>query len=454
MVCRIELPGGYEVRVLEGQALPSAEGGSLRVGVALLEADARYGLLGESIAGALLPPLRVECSNGLEGRIRRAIQDYRSRIVVEQAYDLYMRMGPAAGVVVVDPVYFPLSRMTLLERLHSCIYEASLEEGLDRLRLEYGKLASGLGEAVNRGVKLRLPTLRDSVRSLITSMKQWIQSGLYRIPSPVNIPPWRGRCGEWAPPVEPWRLISSPEGTVRLSCGKPEEVFDVKGCSAPSPISSTMICEGPEGRVAVKDYYRRGVKWVPVHIAGRGYVKYRLSAKARLAAEMIYLPRLREIAGTPRILGVCLDFRQALMARSYVEGEPLLGLRGEEDPWRSLGATLARIHESGYTLGDTNPGNFVYNGRGVALIDAEQARGYSVRAAAWDLIVLLVTGSFFGVPRELLKAAIEEYSSARPRGEWERVQAEALKPRAWLSLGIVPKNLYDTRRILREAGGG
>lgn len=451
MACRIELSGEYEVRVLEGQALPSAEGGSLRVGIALLEADARYGLLGESIAGALLPPLRIECNGDLEERVHRAIQDYRSRVVVEQAYDLYTRMGPAAGVVVVDPVYFPLSRMALLRRLHSCIYEASLEEGLEGLRSEYSGLASRLGDIVNRGVKLRLPTLRDSVRSLITSMRQWIQSGLYRIPSPVNIPPWRGRCGEWTPPVEPWRLIGAPEGVVRLSCGGPEEAFDVGECSAPSPISSTMICEGPEGRVAVKDYYRRGVKWIPVHIAGRGYVKYRLTAKARLAAEMIYLPRLRGIAGTPRILGVCLDFRQALMARSYVEGEPLLGLR-EEEPWRSLGTLLAKIHESSYTLGDTNPGNFVYNGNSVALIDAEQARSYNVRAAAWDLIVLLVTGSFFGVPRELLKAAIEEYSGARPRNEWERVQAEALRPRVWLSLGIVPKNLYDTRRILKEAG--
>ena len=448
--CRLGLPGGFEVVVPKG-GVPKSREDRLVVPAGLLDADARYGVAGEVFAGVLLVPARLECPEGLRGRVEGSIAAYRSRVVVEQAYDLYARMGPLAGVASVDPAYFPLSRMNLLWRLHGRVYAEYLEgeRALEELRGLYGGYALDLGSPIEEGrVKLRAPRLRESFKSVVIAVRRAFESGLYRVQ--VAQPPWRGEVAQPRVVEEPWSLIEPPEGSISLSCTPPPEELG-GDCRPAGILYSVLLCDVGGRQVAVKDYYRAAIKWVPAGVASRVFnIKYRLTPKARMASEAYYLPRLREYVGTPRVLRLCSDYRQAYMIREYVEGEPLSSSRSVED-WRLVGEALAAIHEGGYALGDPNPGNFLLRGGRPWLLDAEQARRYTRRAAAWDLVVALVYSRVTGVGDELLKAFVEAYASSRPRNEWGEVKRLALSPLLWLSLGVVAVDLAAVRRAIRDA---
>jgi len=351
----------------------------------------------------------------------------------------------------VSIAYFPISRLSLTWGAIGCLRleELSERELVESLNTSYRKYVNDLFQAsTEKGVvKLRPPRVRESFMSFMTSFKLSLQSGVQRIAFRLT----RRRCEPPELVRSPWRLIKLNEGEVRFSCPPPRTLVG-NNCKSPNPLSESLICEGREGKVAVKDYYRlTTVKWIPATLASNIFgVKYRLGAKSRLAAEVKYFPLLRRVVRTPKVLKVCVDYGQAFMVREYAEGEPLVNLR-DPSAWEEVGRILARLHREGISLGDPNPGNFVA-GEDMWIVDAEQAReitDVTGKLEAWDILVFLVYSLFLGVPKELLRNSLEGYAGLN-RETWQRVKRRALSAQVWASLGLVAPDLYTAQRLIRD----
>ncbi len=448
--CLLEV-AGYKIEVVDTKLWQaSSRGDVLRVSLPLLRLDAIVSLAGERLAAALLLPYKpVECPPSLRARIEEAATTYRRRVVVEQLYDLLVRMGPLASEVLVDPIYPPASRLWLLRTVHSCLVEAAGPQALNNLRHEYASLAASVAKPEGNGLRLDPPTLRTEFRALGVRIRSTLASLQARAPMP-RLPWEEGSCQPPGEILDPWDLARLPEGRYKGPCRDPLELVTGADCRAGGRLSSSYLCTLPSGeKVVVKDYMRMAAKWIPAAAASSIAVRYRLGPRSRLAADYKYLRLLRGVLPTPRFRMVCSDVARAAALREYVDGTPVLD---SSDPrlWREAGHALAEIHEAGYALGDPNPGNFVSprDGGRLWLIDAEQARPYTDRRGAWDLVVALAYAAGFGAPLELVEEMARAYASHSPRAA--RLAEKALSPALWLPLQAVPQ-AARARKALRRA---
>ncbi|MCE4619621.1 MAG: DIPK family protein [Desulfurococcales archaeon] len=446
---------GYRVIVEDSAQLPkwSRESRILRVGKQWLEADARFSLFGERMAGLLLPSIEYD------EELSRLVEAYRIRVMAEQAADLQARIGRLASQVRVRPSYFPYSRARLLWHDLGCLIRDGLEPST--LDGEYSPLASRIGSLEDGLVALAPRKYREVLRveaskwriraaGLLTSIARRLAGELHLCEA--------GAVGD---PVDPSPLVMAPEGDYFHECPKPEGMASrytggEASCRRTQWTASTLVCEGPSGRVAVKEYTRMIVKWLPASIAGGGIARYMIRPKARLANEYKYLRLLRDVLPTPRILGFCGQYFQSMMARSFLEGRPVLGSQEPMD-WRLSGRALARIHLSGYVLGDANPGNFIASGRGEAgIIDAEQARRFNPRRGAWDLVVYTYYALFFNAPEDLVAEGLRSYTgylAERDPHIMREIEGNLRDPQLWGPL-LLAVNVYQkTRRILDDVFG-
>jgi len=440
--CRI-VGDGFELVVVKGGLWRARSlGDSLEVSLPLLRLDAIASFAGERIASPLLLPHELRgCGPGIASEVSGIVEAYRRRVVVEQFYDLATRLGPLASEVLVDPLYPPASRLRLLGPGAPC------PRGLEALREEYTRHASGVAFREGGLLRLSTPTLRLEFRSIAARIRAALLGARPRPLAPRT--PWEGAPCRRPDAVErPWSLVGLPEGSYAGFCGEePVKLLGRGECVASQGLTSTYICSQGGVRVVVKDYMKMAVKWLPAAVASSVAVRYRLGPRSRLAADYRYLRRLRGVLPTPRILGVCSDIARAAMSREYVEGVPVLESR-ERQHWELAGEWLARIHEAGYILGDSNPGNFIVDGRGrLWLVDAEQARSFTSRGAAWDVVVFLAYAGALGVAGGLLRGFIEAYSRAWSGSR--RILELASSPALWMPISIVPQAVTP-RRILRE----
>ena len=414
MEARVEGPG-YTLLVTEGLAPITWEAGAGRVAIRVprlaLELDAHLGVLGEAVAGLLLPRVRVEGPRWLEG----LVVDYRSRAVAEQAADLVVRLGRLALEARLRPSLLPASRMALYWGVNGCLYRGALDP--DVLDEEYRGLSGLVGTLEGGFLRLRPAKYRQVLRAAASRIRALAAQGAARLASTLAPRgPWPGSsCGPGEPP-DPGHLMLLPEGLAFYHCrgGRwlAERLLgDGASCERPGWQYSSMVCEGGGRRIVVKEYYRMIVKWVPAALASAPYYGYILSPKKRLYNEYRHLLALRGLVGTPRVYGVCGDQARAVMAREYVEGRPVLG-SGDPRDWRASGEALARVHRGGYALGDPNPGNFLVGGGGVSVIDVEQAKKYTVERGAWDLAVYTVYALLFNQPEELIAEGLRAYAGA------------------------------------------
>ena len=88
-------------------------------------------------------------------------------------------------------------------------------------------------------------------------------------------------------------------------------------------------------------------------------------------------------------------------------------------------------------MGDSNPGNVIVDPRGLPwVIDAEQARRFSLRGAAWDIVVALSYSGLFGIDDDLLLEMLEGYA-----GSWYgslKILELASSPALWIPMGTAP----------------
>jgi tRNA A-37 threonylcarbamoyl transferase component Bud32 len=398
-----EVVEGYNFRVIArgGVFKSSFDGFNLIVPRRLLELDAVYGLLGDSIAGILLAPV-VKASP----RLSRLVDVYRSRVVAEESRWLKSVLGPIARVSIVRPEVYPLLRMRELLDLYCDIYV----EALGNLGLE--------------------------ALSYARRISSWGATGS---PVRVQLRLWGGRgCNLVEAPLleNPWVLVRIPEGTLSLDGLGYEElaspyVGDGVECSRVSLIHSIILCRGPRGVVAVKDYTASSLKWIPAFLASAPTSRFQRDPRGRAATELVYSRILRRAVRTPRMLSLNVSGGRVVAVKEYIAGRPVLDIR---DPraWREAGRALARVHNLGYVLGDANPSNFLISRDGVAIVDLEQARRATPRRIAWDIVTVIAYSQLMGVdvslPEEMLRGYLEEASIPRDVLLRELLRPELLTP--------------------------
>ncbi len=441
------LAGGVlEVRIHRGLHPIYYKDEALHIGDMILESDVQRSTMMETAAGLLLPP--IEEPRGDVGWLEGLARTYRSRVIVDEYMEAEARLGGLARLLSARPSYPAVSRMSLLRRLYPCIYNKALEDLniLDDVYME---------EHRRLGIDPQAPleSLEDARRLAVVRIAVSGYSALHpAVALLARLPELATGCAPHRLLAEPWRLLSLPEGTVSLDCSAVDRILEgLAGsgyrCKSPNPISSSLDCQGPRGRVIVKSYMRMSPKWIPAALAASPVYSYRLGPRERMEADYMYLRALRGTVETPVIHHVCGDLYNAKMVRTYLEGRVILYSRDPED-WSLAGRGLASIHKAGYTLGDTNPGNILATPTGkTGVIDAEQAREATLKGMAWDLVVLTVTSIFYNTPEDLVAEFLASYKNSMGRGPLE----EALKERNWIGLLSIPIIIQKARTILKKS---
>jgi len=146
-------------------------------------------------------------------------------------------------------------------------------------------------------------------------------------------------------------------------------------------------------KLVVKEYgSERGlVKWFIVNLSAIpiGVYPFALNPVNRMEREVGFLRGHTRGFLKPELYVV--DYVGKRIVRSYVEGEKL-SYHSKPEVFSEFGRSLSELHCSGWALGDTKISNFIYNGKGVYIVDAEQSlKTDSIEHYAWDLVVFLST---------------------------------------------------------------
>ena len=399
--CRITL-------VVCEQCIPRILENGIQVPRTLLDLDARISLAGENIAGLLLA--RVEGGDSLRGIIER----YRLRVAVEELLGLYSAVDGLVDELEVSPLYAPARRAWLLGDPYWGIFHGSAGHVLEEyqgLLESNGILVGGrIGREAARSVYTRY---RLQTRRILSIASLRLGRIARRLAATVLPAIRRLTCP--APSYDASELVTAPEG--RYFEGGPDEVlarlFGDYDCKRPSILSSSYVCETRQGPVVVKRYAAREAKWFPASMASPPGAKMTVSAPARLATEYIMLRRIRGILPTPRIIAVIRGASGPSMIREYLDGQPVLESR-DRTLWEHAGCALAKLHSGGIALVDSNPGNMLFTGDTIAIIDAEQASPFTLEAGAWDLVVFTAYSILFSVDRSLILSALRAYKKCGP----------------------------------------
>lgn len=117
---------------------------------------------------------------------------------------------------------------------------------------------------------------------------------------------------------------------------------------------------------------------------------FAFSPRERMRREIGFFDAMKAIVNTPKIIEVNWD--ELYTVREYIEGE-LPIVNSPHNLWEDIGQTLARVHNTGFALGDSKITNFIKSStRGIYIIDGEQAiETENSIHRVWDLIVLVTT---------------------------------------------------------------
>ncbi|MGC9072269.1 MAG: hypothetical protein ACP5HK_06215, partial [Acidilobus sp.] len=185
----------YVLRVIEGAfPLRLIGKGELQVGLELLRLDAEAGVAGESIASLLLPALDYD------DELSPLVEDYRRRVVIEEAANLSQRFSATLRRVLVPPAYFPLARMSAHSLTHSCYF--NLREGqLDEIGELYRPYLNYVGYVEGDSVRVSTRKVRGSLGGVLSSFVKTALSSL----GAAGLYLWMG-----ARTCKPNRLLEDP----------------------------------------------------------------------------------------------------------------------------------------------------------------------------------------------------------------------------------------------------
>ncbi|MEB2793177.1 MAG: hypothetical protein LRS41_03865 [Caldisphaeraceae archaeon] len=442
----IEGPG-YRVEVVSGFRPPSFKAeNEIVVGDSILLADVKTGVLGDYLSGLLIPPVRCN------GSLKRLEEYYKTRVTVEQGYEIKQRLDGMVNLVKIPIEFIPISRMSLIKNAYPCILNQALQEvGVDGLREEYKKYITYIGKLDGNYVTLMGKAISSSKTKLIGNIGKNVILGLISLSSGKQ---WVGmqKCKPEELILRPYKLLSLPEGEIRMDCGSEDDSYlkEYK-CNRPSILSGSQICNDGKRKVVIKEYMYGSLKWFMAGAVSASIYPFRQTPLGRLSNEYRHLLELRKVIPTPRVYAVCPDRYWSKMVREFIEGEVALK---SKDPkaWEKIGEALATIHNGGFALGDPNPGNFIITDNEVYIIDLEQASSYSTKKAAWDIAVFFSYARAFLAGYRLVKRSLEAYSADREKGEWKAIVEYIKGPLLTTLMSAVPNLLIELRLLLRDLG--
>ena len=189
-----------------------------------------------------------------------------------------------------------------------------------------------------------------------------------------------------------------------------------------------LVTAGKEQLVVKKFTDWDGFKWFTLNLVSLGSKLFAVSGKARMTNEY----------GMNRYLGkrglkvaniIYLNVKQRILVERYLSGPSFADLakeavnqssltNGQTELAESLGETLADIHATGVSVGDTKPENFVINDGKIFTVDLEQAG--KRKDYAWDIAELLfytghyrISPTFTGGLKGIIEAIVTGYSRKR-----------------------------------------
>ncbi len=158
----------------------------------------------------------------------------------------------------------------------------------------------------------------------------------------------------------------------------------------------------------------KALKWVVLNIWAVLSKRFDMGQTSRLQREYSALRHLRGLGfKTPKILAVALD--QRLLVTEYIEGADVgqllpRALSGDEQAMSAVqlyGEALGKVHEKGYTLGDTKPSNTIFSNGEIYLVDLEQAANNG--DCGWDIAEFIYYSSKLTVDEEAVRRLAKEF---------------------------------------------
>ena len=165
-----------------------------------------------------------------------------------------------------------------------------------------------------------------------------------------------------------------------------------------------LLTAGKERFVAKKFTDWHGFKWFTLNLVSFGSKLFAVSGKARMENEYGMTRYLaKKGLKVPQI--VYASLKERILVAKYLSGTPLnefvsqiLGQsmlsKQQYQLTQALGETLAMIHETGVSVGDSKPENFVAKDDEIYTIDLEQAGKNG--DFAWDIAELLFYSGHYG----------------------------------------------------------
>ena len=127
-------------------------------------------------------------------------------------------------------------------------------------------------------------------------------------------------------------------------------------------------------KLVIKNYKKETgiLKWLVINATNLTINIYPFAFQPlkRLERECFFFKEAPKIFSKPKIY--LTDFVKLKLVREYVEGVSYSSILDEAE-FRKLGNRLCRLHLEGWALGDSKISNFVSRGRGIYIVDAEEA---------------------------------------------------------------------------------
>ncbi|OHE51408.1 MAG: hypothetical protein A3K61_07255 [Thaumarchaeota archaeon RBG_16_49_8] len=186
-------------------------------------------------------------------------------------------------------------------------------------------------------------------------------------------------------------------------------------------------------KFAVKNFAdAKAFKWVVLNMWALLSKRFDMGQTSRLQREYSALRRLRGLGfRTPNVLAVALD--QRLLVTEFIEGSDVgellpKALSGDEQAMNAVrlyGEALGRVHQEGYTLGDTKPSNTIFSDGKIYLIDLEQAT--CSNDCGWDIAEFIYYSSKFTVDEGAVRRLTKEFLNGYLKHGKKESVTEALK---------------------------
>ena len=445
--------------------LNSINAALLAVDKELFELDIEKGGLGDFVAGRLMSPyLPIKNTEYLEA----AELKVKSRVEQEAIEDLVLEYGELARGLEIRPEYFPLSRMKKRAKVYPPIrysyvnlFRGDLKEKNMRTILEgYDKAIDVLArsnivrrkngfiilenEYIDRILSMKtLERVVNVVEQSRRALYSYLTHGTAGIVSidivAKELASKIRRELLYAPPShepeDPKNYLFLRTSMGRVNLNERTSIYDVASKLRPdtrvavTPLASVLnevylVSAGEEKLVAKKFTDWHGFKWFTLNLVALGTKVFSLAGKTRLANEYGMNRFLSENQiPVPNIIHASIPDR--MLFEQYIEGKQIVELVKENvmasklsseqrKVIRDVGASMARVHSLGVSIGDTKPENFILGAdQKVYALDLEQAKKSG--DAAWDIAEFLYYSGHYGVGasgglHEFARSFIEGYS--------------------------------------------